>query len=558
MKYISNTILPKILGVALFAMLTNACQKDLKGVNTYPPNSSTLGIKLLSPSASPTSGKPGTTVTIAVTGLKKYTGQYSISINGTPATVLMQSDSVLSIKVPENASSGIIAITVQNQVFFGPGFNIQGNVRIDKSFKVVHGSNGPIFDAYHFDDGRYVLTGSFTDYENKATSDKPIGGIAEINADGTVAVINDAPNGVGTTGTINSIVATDMNPSRTKFIIGGSFSTYNLTKNVNSLARIALYGALDTAFTVEVISPDPAKRAYDTGVSKINAGVWGSINNMFIQPATNNLVVVGYFGSYVSTFYERSTAFNYYSDVTQMNGLARIHLTDRGGDLLDCSLDSSYYFDKVQGKSYNGVNGIVYSSLMNADGSIIMVGEFSKIDNAGADLPVKNIVKINADGTVDMAFASTVNTDGGIASITQSPSGGYVLTGKFKNVNGFATNGIALLNADGTVNTNFKSDGVAGGYATYAQQLSSAGHDLIIVSGTFQQYKGIVRQGFMVLDKMGALASGYNNTGAFIGSVRKMIETKSALGNTAVMMIGSISQFDNTPAYNIIRFEVLN
>lgn len=558
MKYISNTIFTKILAVAFFAMLTNACKKDLKGVDTYPPNASALGIKMLSTSASPTSGRPGTAVTIAVTGLKKYEGQYTITINGTPVSVLTQSDSMLTFKVPDNASSGIIAIAVQNQVLFGPKFTIDGNIRIDRSFKVVHGSNGPISDAYHFADGRYILTGAFTDYEKKATSIKPIGGIAEINADGTVAVLNDAPNGVGTTGSINAIVATDVDPNQTKLLIGGAFSTYNETKNVNSLARIALFGALDTAVTVEVISPDPTKRAYDTGVSKINAGVWGAIDKMFIQPATKKLVVVGDFGSFVSTFYERSTAFNYYMDATQMNGLARIDLTDRGGNLLDCTLDSSYYFDKILGKSYRGVNGGVSSSLMNADGSIILVGEFSKIDNGGADLPVRNIVKIKADGTVDVAFASTVYTDGGIYSITQTPSGGYVLTGKFKNVNGVATNGIALLNADGTVNTNFKSDGVGGGYATYAQQLSSAAHDLIIVTGTFQEYKGIVRQGFMVLDKNGALASGYNNTGAFIGSVRKMIETKSGLGNTAVMMIGNISQFDNTPANNIIRFEVLN
>ena len=53
------------------------------------------------------------------------------------------------------------------------------------------------------------------------------------------------------------------------------------------------------------------------------------------------------------------------------------------------------------------INGIVYDSLIQSDGKIIIVGNITSY----AGLPAKNIVRINTDGTRDDSFyVSTNNT----------------------------------------------------------------------------------------------------------------------------------------------------
>jgi hypothetical protein len=60
----------------------------------------------------------------------------------------------------------------------------------------------------------------------------------------------------------------------------------------------------------------------------------------------------------------------------------------------------------------------------------------------------------------------------------------------------------------------------------------------------------------MVLTPTGSLAKGYNSTGPFNGSLSDVIETKSADGKKALLLIGDFNRFDNLPLYNIIRVTI--
>jgi hypothetical protein len=83
-----------------------------------------------------------------------------------------------------------------------------------------------------------------------------------------------------------------------------------------------------------------------------------------------------------------------------------------------------------------------------------------------------------------------------------------------------------------------------------ARQLNDG---LVVVSGGFKKYNNVTRNGFMVLTSTGEFASGYNATGTFSGGLVDIIETRSADGKRALLLIGSFYRFDNQPVSNIIR-----
>src|SRR5690606_1230334 len=105
-------------------------------------------------------------------------------------------------------------------------------------------------------------------------------------------------------------------------------------------------------------------------------------------------------------------------------------------------------------------------------------------------------------------------------------------------------------NYDGSLDESFKARAFGGGNVYFAKQLSDG---LIVVSGNFRTYDGIFRNGFMVLGPTGELAAGYNTTGNFGGGLSDAIETQSADGKRALLLIGDIYRFDSKPARNIIR-----
>lgn len=112
---------------------------------------------------------------------------------------------------------------------------------------------------------------------------------------------------------------------------------------------------------------------------------------------------------------------------------------------------------------------------------------------------------------------------------------------------------MALINEDGSLDESFTAKFFEGGYPYFARQLSGG---LIVVSGGFKKYNNVTRNGFMVLTPAGLLAPGYNATGPFSGGLSDVIETKSADGKKALLLIGGFNRFDNQPFYNIVRVTI--
>lgn len=521
------------LMVLLITLFFSCKKKDTIGEDPYGGGKLPLGVSFADPAADAGTGVAGDVVTIRVKGLLKYQGKFDFLINETKAEVVEMTDSTLNVKVPENASTGGVSILLDGQTFFGPKFNIEGKVSRDVSFKVQNGTNGTISDIFSTPDGNYLLVGNFSNFEGKAAL-APVNGIVLISRNGEFQSSLQAQK--GSTGFIQSITQREDG----KYMVGGLFTSFNNRKGIFGITRLNSNGSLDTA-VVNVINLTPlqAEKGRDT-VAAFNGGVDGSILTTFVRD--NKITAIGNFNNYAHIFYERSTRDTKVLDVTKMNSLVRMKE--------DGTMDSTFNFNPVTRQGYAGVNGEITDALMQADGKIIIAGKFTSYNGSA----VSNIARVNTDGSLDQTFKVGSGADDGIISMRVNKlTNKIMLAGLFKSFNGIVSDGVVMLNADGAVDGSFKFGAILGGRPSFAAQLNNG---KIVVSGGFNKYNNIIRQGFMILNADGTLAGGYNNTGAFQGQIWKLVETTSALGNPAIIIVGSIYKFDNQRVGNIVRIEI--
>lgn len=546
-QYTTRTFLAAFF---LAVMVLFACKKnEVELKDPYANGKQALGIQFRSKLPSPAIASAGDEVDINVRGLLKYSGKFKLYVNELEAEVVNLTDSTLKFKVPQNASTGGIWVTVDdpsldNQTFFGPTMQIAGKVSFDTGFQVVNGSNYPIYDILRLPAGGYFLAGAFTDYENRATKDLPIGNLAQINAMGAAETTLNF--GIGANYLINSVNRISSGAQNGKFLIAGYFSSFNTKRanraNINSITRLNLDGTLDSTIidVVNATPNDPSKNR-DT-VPSFNGGVQGNIKKIFTY--NDQIYAVGNFDYYLRAFYERSTYDSKVFDRVLMRQMVRMNM--------DGSMDQTFHYDPATKQSPNAANGNINDAIQMPDGKLVLVGTFTTFNG----IAKRRVVRINLDGSVDNTFNTGNGADDEITSITYNAATNKILLGgTFKTFNGQPRAGVAMLDADGALTTGFTFPTLSGGIVNFAGQLNNG---KIIVTGSFNLYRNILRQGFMVLNPDGTLASGYNNTGVFQGTVEKMIETTSTAGNPAVILVGNIFRFDNIPAKNIIRVELLN
>ncbi len=518
----------------LLLIVQVACKKSpVLQEDPYGGGKQPLGIKFTTDEPTPNSGSAGDAVTFKINGLLSHKDKFQFLVNEIEANVTAVTDSTVTVTIPNNASSGGTTVIADGQSFFGPKFTVDGKVSIDATFKAVNGTNGAINDLLQTSDGNYLIVGNFTNFESQAPA-TPVNYIALISRDGVFQSSLNSGGGAGSgLQTVNRL-------DNGQYIIGGSLATYNNRKGINGITRLNSDGSLDST-EVEVINLKPQIPSYglDT-VATFNGGVFGTVVKSFVRD--DKITILGNFQNYARYYYFRSTRDFKVADVTKMNQIARLKQ--------DGSMDSTYNFNPATRQGYAGGNGDITDAYMQTDGKIVAVGAFNTFNGIAAN----RIVRLNTDGSVDQTFAAGTGADGAITSVRyNATTGKIIVAGAFKTFNGKALSGVALLNADGSLVNSFQFGELLGGVANFAAQLNNG---KVLVSGNFNKYNSIIRQGFMVLEANGALAAGYNNTGAFQGRITKVLETTSALGNPAVVLVGDFNKFDNTKVGNIVRVEL--
>jgi uncharacterized delta-60 repeat protein len=194
-----------------------------------------------------------------------------------------------------------------------------------------------------------------------------------------------------------------------KVIIGGLFSNFENNLAYVNLVRLNTDGTVDATF-----NPNPS----------------GSVNSIVVQP--NGQIIIG--GNFTTV---QGAAENY---------LARLNA--------DGSLDSTFNPNP---------NQEVLAVALQPNGDVIASGNFSAVETNSLQATVRSfIARFNGDGTLDNNFNTALN--GPANSIVVLGNGQILIGGAFTGIQqtsgGTLENarGIARLNSDGTVDTNFFPD----------------------------------------------------------------------------------------------------
>jgi hypothetical protein len=536
MKLISDKI--RIVAFIVCAIFVASCQqKEELFSEPYEEGKAPLGI-VMNPAQTPVPafGLPGSSVTVKATGLAPYKDRLVFRINGEPAQITEITDTEIKATVPDNASTGVISLSVEDVVVFGPKFDVVGKVNLDPTFQATRGANGQISRVYPTPDGKQILIGNFTNYDNKGII-RPINRIVRTFPDGTYDA--SLRTGRGANGFLASVIKVG-----DKFFIGGSFSGYDQRgENISNITRLNENGTIDTMGVSTFRRPDQSDttKYFPT----FNGGFNSHVNGIYEQ--NGKLLVTGTFRYYVTRTYDQPNKLEVRDtvilDSTEVRQIARLNT--------DGTLDKSYRFDVASNKSLPGGNGnfgSVYHTEGDQSGRMLLYGTFTSFDGQ----PKNYLVRLNPDGTIDETFnASGAGPDFEVGEATYNPvTKKYLITGNFRTYNGKPVHRIALLNEDGTLDESFIPKEFLGGGVGHAKQLNDG---KVVVTGSFKTYGGIARNGFMILESNGNLASGYNATGLFSGYVSAIYETQSADEKRALLIVGAFWQFNSQPVNNIIR-----
>ncbi|GEP93192.1 hypothetical protein CTE07_48370 [Chitinophaga terrae (ex Kim and Jung 2007)] len=518
-----------LLALMIYIGFSTSCTtKEKTYEDPYAGGRPVLGIRMSTDYPEPRMGEPGSVVKFKATGLLPYKNTLRFLLNGEPAEVVGIDSTGIQVKVPESASTGVGAVAVDDRIVFGPVFRVTGKLQLDNSFKATVGADRVITDVLVLADGRMIMVGDFTDYERKGTV-KPINRILMTTKDGDLdrSLLTDG----GSPGYISSIASLPNG----KMVIGGGFSSYNIhLGEISNITVLNSNGTIDSMVVRTFTNQDT--------VPAFNGGVDGSIRKVFTNG--NSITAIGGFNFYLQRVYGYGDYRGKYDslaiDSVRIKNLVRF--------FPDGSLDSSFNYNLALHKSFDGPNGPINDGFMQEDGKLILVGRFTKYNNEAAN----NIVRLNADGSIDRTFKSGNGSDLDISSITYNKfTHRFTLAGNFTTFDGVEQNGLALLKEDGSLDQAFKGSTKENtDVYEFAAQLSNG---WMIVSGNFRNYGGVHRGNFMVLDQKGALLKGYNTNGDLGGVVRHIYETKNFAGQIQVLLTGGFDKFDEQPAGNVTR-----
>ncbi len=307
---------------------------------------------------------------------------------------------------------------------------------LDPAFApVIEIAGGIVNSVVVQSDGKIVVGGSFTGINGRARRN-----LARLHPDGTVDALFDP--GTGPNEPVN-VVALQADG---RILIGGEFTQYNRTPR-GRLARVHGDGSLDVSF--------------DSGT-----GADYACDRLALQ-SDGKIVVVGSFSTYngiprhyvarVNSDGSLDETFNPGSGpsatvravlvlpdgrillggwIWNYDGVARdrlVRLHSNG------TLDTTFF---ASGAAHN-----VYAMLALPDGKLLTGGE--------SHLATRVLTRLNADGSTDASFTPGIGPNDDVKVLLRQSDGKVLVGGLFTSYNGAARSGIARLNADGTLDTDF-------------------------------------------------------------------------------------------------------
>ncbi len=492
-------------------------------------------------------------------------GGYFTSFNGTSRNRIarLKSDGLLDPAfnpgAGANGNIASVALQIDGKVLVGGGFTqmdganrnkiarLNPNGALDLSFNPGTGVSGTVSSVAYQSDGKVLLGGFFISV-NGTNRNR----LARLSTNGVL----DSAFSPGTAG-VDGIVAALATQPDGRILIGGFFNSINGT-NRNNIARLQVNGALDITFNPGTgTGPDFDFDDYE----EVTA---------MARQADGKVLIAGFFDSVNGTNRNR---------IARLNTNGSLDLTfDAGAGpnvsplfTLTRQQDGKILvggtFDEFNGVSRdvfarlnaNGTLDLAYSptfgsrsvlsSATQSDGKALIGGYFTLVNGVNR----AGIARLNVDGTLDPGFNTGLNVYGGVTSFAVQPDGKILIAGRFTSVDGINRPSIARLNANGTLDLNFYPDTALNydGSSKALVALQSDGKVLVKIS--LPPIGGRERCGLARLHFNGVLDTEFHSGSGFNNGVFEAISSLALPSDGKVVVAGDFSSYDGIPRSSVAR-----
>ena len=343
---------------------------------------------------------------------------------------------------------------------------------LDASFNPGTGADARVFSVACQADGKLILGGQFSRFDGVARNR-----VVRLQENGAVDM--SFVVGTGADSSVNSVaVAPDG-----KVLVGGDFYGFNGFAR-SRLARLGTDGTVDSAFaptvdgTVQSVAVDSVGRVY-------LAGGFTTVNGL-PRPRVARLLAAN---GQVDPTFDPGTGPNatvldlalqpdgkvlLAGRFTAVGGVTRHRVARLNSD---GSLDTGF----VPGTLDNGYANTIQ---MAPDGKVVVGGGLHISQST-------RLLRLNADGAVDSTFQvgnNVINSD--VTTLVVQADGKVLIGGYFTAINGLSRNGVARLNVNGTLDTDF-DPGTGANHIVWALLLQPDGQ--LVAAGSFTAYQGINR-----------------------------------------------------------------
>jgi uncharacterized delta-60 repeat protein len=351
----------------------------------------------------------------------------------------------------------------------------------------------------------------------------------------------------------NGFISTLLLQADGRLLIGGDFTAFNGLPKVR-LARLDANGVLDATFNTGTGFSDPVQKIAAQPDGRLVIG--GSFTN--VDGANRNRVArLNVDGTLDLTFDPGAGADNPVSAVALHSDPAHAGKIVLGGAFATFNGQSRPFVARINPdgtldggfNTGTGPDAKVNALALQMDGKVVIGGDFTNVNGTVR----QRLARLNADGSLDTAFGTNglFGADGSVRAITLQSDGRILVGGVFTNFNGLPVNRIVRLLADGTLDPAFTPNfnpalGGNGEILTIVVQADGK----ILVGGDFTSFSGVTRNRFTRLKEDGTVDPTINfglGANSFVAAaVVQLTDGKIIVG-------GGFTQFDGQPRNFLAR-----
>ena len=401
-----------------------------------------------------------------------------------------------------------IAIQSDGKIIIGGGFTSYNNSTVNYLTRI--NINGLLDTSFHsgngFDDsvnaikiqadGKILVGGGFISYNGKT-----VNYLTRLNTNGTI----DASFNTGGAGPNLAVNAIGL-LSNNKIVLGGYFFTYNST-TANFITRLNTNGQIDTSFNTG--------RGFDNYVftlavqaddKVIVSGNFMSYYKNVVLHSKSEMVRLKINGDLDSSLF-LNQAFPVWAGSTrvaqpvspqiviQADGMILLGGSKNMSDISGVSYITRIAKDNGQiDKSFdagNGAGGIVHKIAIQSDGKILAGGDFYTYNKK----IVSNIIRTTSNGSIDTSFHTGIGFDASINDIAIQNDGKIIIVGDFNHYDNASFIHLIRLNPNGSIDTSFHVGTAFSilkfGNVNDVHTVAIQSDGKILIGGNFVAYNGI-------------------------------------------------------------------